>query len=131
MPSPRFRFVSVPSAISGAPAGWAGELLREGEVALLGEEGLEAIDALAHELQLASIVLVRSGRAPGEQERTVVDYAGSLPLIWVAPSFPDDVSGWAHKRGPMTLLVESDGPLSEEERRRIDRFVAILGRQSE
>jgi hypothetical protein len=31
----------------------------------------------------------------------------------------------------MTLLVEADGPLSDDERRRIDRFVATLGRQSE
>jgi hypothetical protein len=31
----------------------------------------------------------------------------------------------------MTLLVEPAGPLPEEERRRIERFVAILGRQSE
>jgi hypothetical protein len=31
----------------------------------------------------------------------------------------------------MTLLVESGEPLSDEQRRRIDRFVAILGRQSE
>ena len=31
----------------------------------------------------------------------------------------------------MTLLVEHDGPLPEEERRRIERFVAILGRQAE
>ena len=31
----------------------------------------------------------------------------------------------------MTLLVEASGPLSTEERRRIDRFVAILGRQAE
>ena len=31
----------------------------------------------------------------------------------------------------MTLLVEARGPLADDERRRIDRFVAILGRQSE
>jgi hypothetical protein len=31
----------------------------------------------------------------------------------------------------MTLLSESTGALNEDERRRIDRFVAILGRQSE
>ena len=31
----------------------------------------------------------------------------------------------------MTLLVEVDGALPEVERRRIERFLAILGRQSE
>jgi hypothetical protein len=31
----------------------------------------------------------------------------------------------------MTLLVTAAAPLSEEERRRIERFVATLGRQSE
>jgi hypothetical protein len=31
----------------------------------------------------------------------------------------------------MTLLVGTDGPLPEHERRRIDRFVASLDRQSE
>jgi len=31
----------------------------------------------------------------------------------------------------MTLLVQSRGALAETERRRIERFVASLGRQSE
>jgi hypothetical protein len=31
----------------------------------------------------------------------------------------------------MTLLVDADRPLSEEERRRVERFVVILGRQAE
>jgi hypothetical protein len=31
----------------------------------------------------------------------------------------------------MTLLSQAAGSLGDEERRRIDRFVAILGRQSE
>jgi hypothetical protein len=31
----------------------------------------------------------------------------------------------------MTLLVAAAGPLEDEERRRIERFVATLGRQSE
>ena len=33
--------------------------------------------------------------------------------------------------GPMTLLVEVAGPLADDERRRIERFVALLGRQAE
>ena len=32
MPEPRFRFVCAPSALSGAPVGWAQELLVEGEL---------------------------------------------------------------------------------------------------
>jgi hypothetical protein len=31
----------------------------------------------------------------------------------------------------MTLLVETDGPLPVDERKRIDRFLVILGCQSE
>lgn len=131
MSEPRFRFVSAPSALSGAPAGWAREMLREGEVALLGDEGLEAVNTLAHELDQVAIRLIRSETAPERQDRTVITFAEALPLVWVAERFSDNVSTWARDRGPMTLLVSSGGPLAGEERRRIDRFVAILGRQSE
>ena len=31
----------------------------------------------------------------------------------------------------MTLLVESGGPLSDDERKRVERFAVILGRQAE
>jgi hypothetical protein len=31
----------------------------------------------------------------------------------------------------MTLLVAANGPLAEDERRRVERFVATLGRQAE
>jgi hypothetical protein len=48
-----------------------------------------------------------------------------------APDFSGTVRTWARDRGPMTLLVEVDGALPEVERRRIERFLAILGRQSE
>jgi hypothetical protein len=131
MSEPRFRFVCTPSALSGAPAGWAREMLREGEVALLGDEGLEAVNGVAHELGLVSISLIRNERSATLQDRTVINYATSLPLVWVADGFSDDVSAWARDRGPMTLLSASTGALDDEERRRIDRFVAILGRQSE
>ena len=57
--------------------------------------------------------------------------AAALPLVWVADSFTERANSWARDRGPMTLLSQSSGPVDDEERRRIDRFVAILGRQSE
>jgi len=121
----------LPSALAGAPAGWAGEMLREGEVALLAGEGLGAINEVAHALDQATIAVLRSEQTRALQDQTVMAHAGGLPLVWVAEGFGDEVSSWARDRGPMTLLVEANGPLPDEERRRIDRFVAILGRQSE
>ncbi len=106
-------------------------MLRDGEIALLGDEELAAVNEVAHELGQTSILLVRSEADAEQQDATVIDYAGSLPIVWVARAFRDDVSRWARNRGPMTLLVETDGPLSVDERKRIARFVAILGRQSE
>ncbi len=131
MPEPRFRFVCSPSALAGAPAGWARELLEEGEVAVLAGEGLEAVNAVAHDLGQPTIAVIRTEQTRERQEATVKDYAGSLPLIWVAAGFGEAVMRWARDRGPMTLLTESAGPLDDEQRRRIDRFVAMLGRQSE
>jgi hypothetical protein len=131
VPEPAFRFVCPPSALEGAPAGWAREMLRDGEIALLGDKGLAAVDDVAHELGQTSILLVRSEADSEHQDATVIDYAGSLPVVWVGRGFSDAVAGWARDRGPMTLLVEIDGALSVDERKRIDRFVAILGRQSE
>ena len=127
----RFRFICVPSALAGAPAGWAREMLEEGEVALLAAEGLEAVDQLAHELDQRAIVLLRTEQTRELQDQTVMAYAEALPLVWVATAFSDAARIWARERGPMTLLSEATGPLGDEERRRIDRFLAILGRQSE
>lgn len=131
MHEPCFRLVCVPSAIAGTPAGWARELLEEGEVALLASEGLEATNRVAHELGQVAVTLVRTEPTRELQDQTVMSFAGALPLIWVAPDFSDAVTRWAHDRGPMTLLSQAAGSLGDEERRRIDRFVAILGRQSE
>jgi hypothetical protein len=106
-------------------------MLREGDVALLANEGIEPINDVAHALSQITIAVLRSEQTRELQDQTVMAYAGSLPVVWVAEGFSDEVISWAHDRGPMTLLVEALGPLPDEERRRIDRFVAILGRQSE
>ena len=132
MADPSFRFVCVPDALAGAPAGWAREMLRDGEIALLPDDGgLEAINRVAHDLDLPSVAVVRGAESPDRQEETVMAYAGNLPLVWVGARFGDGAEAWARDRGPMTLLVPAAAPLSEEERRRIERFVATLGRQSE
>lgn len=118
--------------LDGAPDGWVGPLLEEGELALLTDGGgLDAITAVAHALDLAMVPLLRPEETTEEQEQTVMSYAGSRPLVWIAETFADAATNWAHKRGPMTLLVESAGQLSDEERKRIERFVVILGRQAE
>jgi hypothetical protein len=131
VPEPRFRFVCLPSALAGTPAGWARDMLEEGEVALLGSDGLDAINQVAHDLGQIAVALVRTEETREQQDRAVIAYANSLPLVWVAADFRDETRRWAHDRGPMTLLSEAGGPLDDEERRRIDRFLASLGRQSE
>ncbi len=132
MAEPSFRFVCVPDALAGAPSGWAREMLQDGEIALLaGDGGLEAINGVAHDLGLVSVHLMRGEDSAQRQEQTVMAYAENLPLVWVGAGFGDGATAWARDRGPMTLLVAAAGPLSAEERRRIERFVATLGRQSE
>lgn len=132
MPEPSFRFVCVPGALTGAPGGWAQEMLRDGEIALLPDDGgLRSISDVAHDLGLVSVAVIRGEDDGDRQQKTVIDHAGALPLVWVSDSFSDATAQWAHDRGAMTLLVQAVGPLPDEERRRIDRFVATLGRQSE
>lgn len=132
MSTPNFRFVCLPSALSGAPAGWAAEMLRDGEIALLEDGGgFDSVNAVAHTAGLLAVALIRGEDSPEKQRRTVIAHAANLPLVWVADTFDPHVEQWAADRGPMTLLVTTDGPLSDDERRRIDRFVSTLGRQSE
>lgn len=132
MADPTFRFVCVPAALAGAPGTWARDMLRDGEIALLADAGgLEAVNGIAHELGLISVKVVRGEESAAAQEDTVIAYAENLPTVWVADGFSDTATTWARDRGPMTLLVATADPLSDEERRRIDRFVATLGRQSE
>ncbi len=131
MSDPAFRFVSAPSALLGGPAGWASEMLREGEVALLAGAATAEVSGVAHDLGQPVIQVIRGEADTVTQDATVIEYGENLPLIWVAPGFSQTTRQWARERGPMTLLVEADQPLSDEQRRTIDRFVATLGRQSE
>ena len=141
MSVPLFRVVCVPGALDGAPDGWAADMLRDGEVALLADghtssesgdrAGLDGIDRVANALGSEAVLVVRRESSADRQDATVMAYAGSLPLVWLAERFSDVVRGWARDRAPMTLLVEVDGALSDEDRGRVERFVALLGRQSE
>ena len=132
MPGTLFRLVCTPATIDGAPEGWVGTMLEEGDLALLADEGgLDAISTVAHHLDLVTVPLLRTESGAEEQEATVMRYADGKPLIWVASSFGETAREWAQKRGPMTLLVETDTELSDDERKRVERFVVILGRQAE
>jgi hypothetical protein len=127
-----FRLVCTARVLDGAPAGWVGTMLQEGELALLVDDGgLDAITELAHALDLVTVPLLRTEDTPAQQDSTVMSYAESRPLVWIAGGFGESATRWAHLRGPMTLLVETHGPLSDDERRRVERFVVILGRQAE
>ncbi|WP_320669259.1 hypothetical protein [Patulibacter defluvii] len=131
MPAPLFRLVAVPAALNGTPASWAADMLRDGEVAVLVDEGgLDAIDAVARAIDATAIAVVRTEPTPEQQERTVMAHADGLALIWVAGGFSDEARAWATKRAPMTLLVEATGPLPDDERHRIERFIRILGGQA-
>jgi hypothetical protein len=132
MADPIYRFVCVPGALGDTPRVWSREMLEVGELALLPDAGgLTSVDGVAHALGLTSVSVLRGEASRDAQAETVISYAGSLPLVWIDGVFSDRVSRWAQERGPMTLLVATDGALSDDERRRIARFVAALGRQSE
>lgn len=128
---PLFRLVCAPGTLTSSPAGWAAEMLQDGEVAVTVDEGgLAAVDAAARTVGLTAIPVVRGETTPEAQERTIMAHAGALALIWIAPSFSDEARRWAEKRGPMTLLVTVDGELPEAERRTVERFTAILSGQA-
>lgn len=129
---PLFRLACAPGVLAAAPDGWVATMLEQGEVALLADEGgLDAITALAHELDMVTVPVLRAERTREQQEATVMAYAAAKPLVWIAPAFGEAARAWAHKRGAMTLLVESGGPLPDDERKRVERFAVILGRQAE
>jgi hypothetical protein len=130
--APVFRMVCSPAALARAPRDWALETLRDGEVALLIDDGgLAAINAAAHALDLVTVSIVRTEETADRQAQTVIAFAGAFPLVWVGAGFSELVRAWARDRRPMTLLVEVDGPLPGEERSRIARFLTLLGRQTE
>ena len=131
MTSSLFRLVCGPAVLTNAPAGWATEMLRDGEVAIVPDaEGLASIHAVARALDATAVAVVRGEDDAAAQERTVMAHAGPLALIWVASGFSDDARAWAQKRAPMTLLIEADGDLPQDERRRVERFVSILSGQA-
>ena len=122
-----FRLVCSPAALAGAPDGWAQMLLEDGELALLADAGgLDAVTDAARTLGLLAVPVLRDA-----DDATVMAYADSRALVWVAAGFGDDARRWARERGPMTLLVEAGDAVAEDERHRIERFVAVLGRQAE
>lgn len=132
MSDPIFRMVCVPEALLGTPDGWAADLLTDGELNLAaGPGGLDAVDRVLHALDFWTARVVRTEAGADDQEATVMALADGLALVWVAPGFGPAAQDWARRRGPMTLLVQADSTLPEEERRRIERFVALLGRQAE
>ncbi len=132
MSEPRFHFVCAASALAGVPAEWMTEMLADGEIALVADSGgFDAINEVAHTLGLISVPLVRHEESVKRQHETVMAYADRLPLVWVDEDFGETVTAWARDRGAMTLLVQATGSLAEDERRRIERFVASLGRQAE
>ena len=127
-----FRLACSPRNLDGAPDGWVESMLEEGELALLVDGGgLDAISDIAHRLDVVTVPLLRAEETAELQEQTVMAYAGAMALVWVAPAFGEAAVTWARDRGPMTLLVETAEPLSDDERKRVERFVVILGRQAE
>ena len=132
MPDPLFRLACAPTVLDSAPGDWVATMLEEGELALLADDGgMDAVTALAHALDLVVVPVLRAEQTPEQQEATVIAYAEAKPLVWIAPSFSENATQWAHKRGPMTLLIEAGGPLAADERKRVERFAVILGRQAE
>ena len=119
MADPVFRLVADPAALRDIAPGGARERPADGELALLpGDGGLEDVSRVAHALGVVSVSLLRAEASAAEQERTVIAWAGAMGLVWVGAGFSDDTRAWARDRGPMTLLVESTGPLPEGEQRR-------------
>lgn len=127
MRDPLFRLICVPTVLVSAPAGWAVGLLGDGDLALAtAPEDLDAVREVGRALDLPAVAVLRD-----DEDATAQAFAGAFPIIWVAPAFSDAARQWAQRRGPMSLLVEAEGTLSDDDRRRIERFIGILDRQAE
>lgn len=104
-------------------------MLRDGEIALLPDAGgLAAISDVAHQLRLLSVPVIRTEPDEERQHETVMATQADCRSCGSAGvSAPRSPPGRA-TGGQMTLLVHTARALEEDERRRIDRFVATLGR---
>jgi hypothetical protein len=126
---PGFHFVCVPSALVGLPAEWVTDMLGDGKIALLVDGGgFAAIDEVAHTLGLISVPLPAT-RGNGGASGGHGDGVRRSPPARVGGRRPQRDGHRLGEQSPPDDVAT--GPLSEDERRRIDRFVAILGRQSE
>lgn len=127
-----YRMLCTASALAATPEGWAAATLGDGAVSLLPDDGgLEAIDAAARVLRTVEVSVLARAQDAGAREEAVIGFAGSLALIWVAPTFSRRAREWASARGPMTLLVQAAGELPPAELGRIERFVTLLARQAD
>lgn len=132
MSTPIFRLVTRAAALDGAPDGWATDVLTDGHVTFLADDGgIDAISAASHTLGAEAVMVLRHESSRGLQEQTVRRHAHGLPLVWIDATFSDEARQWAKDRGQMTLLVENEGALDDAERGKIARFIAILGRDAE
>lgn len=130
MSSPLFRLVGSPRALGSVESDWMESVIQDGEVALaLDDRGFDAASEFGHRFGFAALRVLREETSAEEREATVRQYAGDLALIWIAEGFSDEARTWAKARPPMTLLVESGSELESEQQRRIERFIAIIGRQ--
>jgi hypothetical protein len=130
--TPIFRLVTGPQVLASSPVEWVLDLLTDGHVSLLIDDGgIEAVSDAAHALGVEAVTVLRTESTQELQEQTVRKHTHGLPIVWIAKGFSSEARQWATARGQMTLLVEADGSLSDDERGRISRFVAILGRQTD
>ncbi len=87
---PLFRLACAPGVLAAAPDGWVAAMLEEGELAVLADDGgLDAITALAHDLDMVTVPVLRAESTSEQQEATVMAYAAAKPLVWIAGSFGD------------------------------------------
>jgi hypothetical protein len=98
--------VCSPAALVGEPKGWAAETLREGEVALLVDDGgLEAIVAAAHTLDLVTVSIVRSEESATPSLPSSCETASAVSLLSLRArsdvlSCRSSHQGWRRSRMP-------------------------------